>query len=145
MGFGLGAAIGSKLANPDKPVILFTGDGSFRMNMNELLTVSARELPIIVFVMKNNALGMVRQWQKLFFERRFSATDVPDNLDYELLAKAAGLCGYYVSDVDGLNAAMNGALASGKGAVIACEIDTDENVWPIVPPGDAIFNFVTGE
>ncbi|MDR1953742.1 MAG: biosynthetic-type acetolactate synthase large subunit, partial [Clostridiales Family XIII bacterium] len=82
MGFGMGAAIGSQIANPDKPVILFTGDGSFRMNCNELLTIAAQELPIVVFVLKNHTLGMVRQWQKLFWQKRYSATDLPDILDY---------------------------------------------------------------
>jgi acetolactate synthase-1/2/3 large subunit len=145
MGFGLGAAIGSQIANPSAQVVLFTGDGSFRMNMNELLTVSGQDLPILVFVLKNNTLGMVRQWQKLFFKKRYSATDIPDNLNYELLAASTGLKGYHVSDAETLKVTVTEAKASGKGAVIACEIYTDENVWPIVPPGDAIFNLVTNE
>jgi acetolactate synthase-1/2/3 large subunit len=140
MGFGLGAAIGAKIANPDERVILFTGDGSFRMNCAELMTVASQNLPIIVFVLKNNTLGMVRQWQKLFFNKRFSATDLPDVLDYKGLAEAFGLRGWHVKDVNGLRAAISEALASGRGAVIACEVFIDENVWPIVPPGDAINN-----
>jgi acetolactate synthase-1/2/3 large subunit len=140
MGFGLGAAIGAKIANPDKRVILFTGDGSFRMNCAELMTVSAQNLPILVFVLKNNTLGMVRQWQKLFFDKRFSATDLPDVLDYEKLAASFGLFGRHVHGREELKAAISEALAFGRGAVIACEVFVDENVWPIVPPGDAINN-----
>ncbi|MDR1245864.1 MAG: biosynthetic-type acetolactate synthase large subunit [Clostridiales Family XIII bacterium] len=145
MGFGLGAAIGAKVANPDKRVILFTGDGSFRMNCAELMTVSSQDLPIIVFVLKNNTLGMVRQWQKLFFSKRFSATDLPDVLDYRGLAESFGLFGRHVNDVNGLKNAVSEALAQGCGAVIACEVFIDENVWPIVPPGDAINNQLTKE
>jgi acetolactate synthase-1/2/3 large subunit len=144
MGFGLGAAIGAKIANPDKRVILFTGDGSFRMNCAELMTVAAQNLPILVFVMKNNTLGMVRQWQKLFFDKRFSATDLPDVLNYEKLAAAFGLLGRHVYDAEGLKSAISEALAEGRGAVIACEVCIDENVWPIVPPGDAINNQLLG-
>lgn len=145
MGFGLGAAIGAQIGNPDKRVIHISGDGSFRMNFNELVTVAARELPIISIVIKNNTLGMVRQWQKLFFDKRYSATDLPDVIDYEKLAGAFGLNGYYVKDVKSLAAALEDAKAKGKGAVIACEIYVDENVWPIVPPGEAINNQVLAE
>lgn len=145
MGFGLGAAIGSKIANPDERVILFTGDGSFRMNCNELMTVAAQELPIIVFVIKNNTLGMVRQWQKLFFNKRYSATDLPDVVDYTKLCSAFGLNGWQVDNEADLRKAISDAVDSGKGAVIACDIYIDENVWPIVPPGDSINNQVTEE
>jgi acetolactate synthase-1/2/3 large subunit len=145
MGFGLGAAIGAQIANPNERVVLFTGDGSFRMNCAELMTAAAQELPIFVFVLKNNTLGMVRQWQKLFFDRRFSATDLPDVLDYEKLASAFGLFGRHVRDTEGLSAAIREALAFGRGAVIACELPIDENVWPIVPPGDAINNQLLSE
>ncbi|MDR0570059.1 MAG: biosynthetic-type acetolactate synthase large subunit [Clostridiales Family XIII bacterium] len=145
MGFGLGAAVGAKMANPDTRVITFTGDGSFRMNCAELMTVSSQGLPIIVFVLKNNTLGMVRQWQKLFFNKRYSATDLPDVLDYVKLAEAFGLRGWHVADETGLRSAIGAALAGGGGAVIACDVFIDENVWPIVPPGDAISNQVIGE
>jgi acetolactate synthase-1/2/3 large subunit len=145
MGFGMGAAIGAQMANPGKRVILITGDGSFRMNCTELMTVSSQKLPLTVFVMKNNTLGMVRQWQKLFFDRRYSATDLPDVLDYGRLAEAFGLKGWHVSDAGGLRAAIGEAREYGAGAVIACDLSIDENVWPIVPPGDAINNQVTQE
>jgi acetolactate synthase-1/2/3 large subunit len=145
MGFGLGAAIGSQIANPESRVILVTGDGSFRMNLNELLTANAQGLPITVFVMKNRTLGMVRQWQKLFFGRRYSATDLPDNLNYTALGEAMGTPATIVSDVGGLREAAAAARDSGKAGIIVCDIYIDENVWPIVPPGDAINNQVTKE
>ncbi len=140
MGFGLGAAIGAKIANPDKRVIHISGDGSFRMNMNELATVAAQGLPIIVIVVKNHTLGMVRQWQKLFFSQRYSATDLPDVIEYDKLASAFGLSGCLVKDRDELKKALEEAKSSNKGTVIACEIFIDENVVPIVPPGEAINN-----
>jgi acetolactate synthase-1/2/3 large subunit len=145
MGFGMGAAIGAQFANPGKRVVHISGDGSFRMNCNELMTISAHGLPIIVFVMKNHTLGMVRQWQTLFWQRRHSATDIPDVLDYEKLADAVGLMGCEVSDIDALKGAIGKAKKSGKAAVIAVDIDVDDSVWPIVPPGDAIFNLRTEE
>jgi acetolactate synthase-1/2/3 large subunit len=145
MGFGMGAAIGAQFANPKKRVIHISGDGSFRMNCNELMTISAHGLPIIVFVMKNHTLGMVRQWQTLFWQRRHSATDIPDVLDYEKLAAAVGLKGYEVDNIDGLKGAIKEAKASGRAAVIAVDIGIDDSVWPIVPPGDAIFNLRTEE
>ncbi|WP_027399969.1 biosynthetic-type acetolactate synthase large subunit [Anaerovorax odorimutans] len=145
MGFGLGAAIGAQIGNPDKQVIHISGDGSFRMNLNELATVSAKDLPIISIVIKNNTLGMVRQWQNLFFDKRYSATDLADVIDYEKLASAFGLNGYYVKSVDSLTEALKDAKEKGKGTVIACEIYIDENVWPIVPPGEAINNQVLAE
>lgn len=145
MGFGLGAAIGGQIANPDKRVIHISGDGSFRMNMNEMVTVASQNLPIITFVFKNNVLGMVRQWQKLFFSKRYSATDLPDIIDYSKLASGVGLAGYEVDNTNDLIKAIEEVTKSGKGAVIACNISTEENVWPIVPPGDAINNIVTSE
>ncbi len=140
MGFGLGAAIGAKIGNPDKMIIHISGDGSFRMNMNELATVAAQELPIITIVVKNNTLGMVRQWQKLFFNQRYSATDLPDVIEYDKLASAFGLNGCLVKNRDELKSALEEAKSSKKGTVIACEIFIDENVVPIVPPGEAINN-----
>jgi acetolactate synthase-1/2/3 large subunit len=140
MGFGLGAAIGAKIANPGTDVALVTGDGSFRMNMNELVTASVQGLPILVFVIRNGTLGMVRQWQKLFWEKRFSATDLPDVIDYPGLAASFGLNGWRVADASALKAAITDARAKRTAAVIACDVYIDENVWPIVPPGDTIEN-----
>lgn len=140
MGFGLGAAIGAQVGNPDKKVIHISGDGSFRMNMNELATVSAQKLPIITIVVKNHTLGMVRQWQKLFFNQRYSATDLPDVIEYDKLASAFGLTGCLVTDRDSFKKALEMAKNSTTGTVIACEIFIDEDVAPIVPPGEAINN-----
>lgn len=140
MGFGLGAAIGAQIGNPDKRVIHISGDGSFRMNMNELATVSAQKLPIITLIVNNHTLGMVRQWQKLFFNQRYSATDLPDVIEYDKLASAFGLSGCLVKDRASLKKALEDAKNSDKGTVIACEIFIDENVAPIVPPGEAINN-----
>lgn len=147
MGFGLGAAIGAQIANPEKQVVLITGDGSFRMNCNELATVAAQNLPIMIIVVKNHTLGMVRQWQKLFFDKRYSSTDLPDVIDYEKIADAFGLTGngYLVKDKETLEETILKAKKSGSGSVIACEIFVDENVWPIVPPGEAIHNQVVSE
>lgn len=147
MGFGLGAAIGAQMGNPDKQVVLITGDGSFRMNCNELATVSAQGLPIIIIVVKNHTLGMVRQWQKLFFDKRYSATDLPDVVDYEKLADAFSLTGNgcKVDNIKDLEEAIERIKKTKRGGIIACEIYVDENVWPIVPPGEAINNQVTKE
>jgi acetolactate synthase, large subunit, biosynthetic type len=140
MGFGLGAAIGAKFGNPDKRVIHISGDGSFRMNMNELATVASQKLPIITVVVKNHTLGMVRQWQKLFFNQRYSSTDLPDVIDYDKLASAFGLKGYLVKDRKSFKEALIEAKDCKSGVIIACEIFIDENVAPIVPPGEAINN-----
>ena len=140
MGFGLGAAIGAQLANPGARVLLITGDGSFRMNMNELVTASAQGLPIIIFVLRNGTLGMVRQWQKLFWNKRYSATTLPDIIDYEKLAGAFGLSGRRVGSLGELKGAIGAARDTGRAAVICCDVFIDENVWPIVPPGDTIDN-----
>lgn len=145
MGFGLGAAIGARMANPTTPTILITGDGSFRMNMNELVTASIQGLPIIVFVFRNGSLGMVRQWQKLFWAKRYSATELPDVIDYEKLPQAFGLTGYRVNSLTGLESAIEAARATGRAAVICCDIFVEENVWPIVPPGDTIEKQITEE
>lgn len=110
------------------------------MNMNELVTASVQGLPILVFVIRNGTLGMVRQWQKLFWEKRFSATDLPDVIDYPGLAASFGLNGWRVADASALKAAITDARAKRTAAVIACDVYIDENVWPIVPPGDTIEN-----
>ena len=145
MGFGMGAAIGAAIANPGTQTILISGDGSFRMNMNELSTIAIQKLPIIVFVMRNGTLGMVRQWQKLFWNKRYSATDLPDSIDYGKLASAFGLSSWRTGSIGGLRQAISEARETGKAAVICCDIFIDENVWPIVPPGDTIENQRTEE
>ena len=145
MGYGLGAAIGAQIGNPDRRVIHVTGDGSFRMNLNELATESAQKLPIITILLKNNVLGMVRQWQKLFFDKRFSSTTLPDVIDYEKLAGAFGLNGYRADNLDALKEALIKAAASERGSVIVCDISTGEDVFPMVPPGSAMNDQVFSE
>ncbi|MCG8483966.1 MAG: thiamine pyrophosphate-dependent enzyme, partial [Clostridia bacterium] len=140
MGYGLGAAIGTQLGNPDKTVLHVAGDGSFRMNCNELATVAHNNLPIITLLMKNDTLGMVRQWQKLFFDKRYSATDLPDVIDYVKLADAFGLEGIHVRNLEELKEAVSYASNNRKPTLIISHISIDENVFPIVPPGEAINN-----
>lgn len=140
MGYGLGAAIGVQLGNPDKTVLHVAGDGSFRMNCNELATVAHNELPIITLLMKNDTLGMVRQWQTLFFDKRYSATDLADVIDYVKLAEAFGLKGIHVRNLKELKEAASYALENRKPTLIISHINMDENVFPIVPPGEAINN-----
>lgn len=145
MGFGLGAAIGAQIGNPDQRVIHVTGDGSFRMNLNELATESAHNLPIITILLKNNVLGMVRQWQKLFFDKRFSATTLPDVIDYKLMAESFGLNGYRTGSLEELKGILQDAAASERGSVIVCDISNGEDVFPMVPPGNAMNDQVFSE
>ena len=142
MGFGLGAAIGAKVGNPDKMVILTTGDGSFRMNCNELATVQAYGLPIIIFIFNNRTLGMVRQWQNLIYKKNFSESTLDRSPDFVKLAEAYGLQGRRVNNQKDLADAIEEAKASGKGFVIDCMIDIDEMVRPMVGGGSHITDFM---
>ena len=140
MGFGLGAAIGVKTGNPDTPVIHIAGDGSFRMNCNELVTVAAQKLPLITIVIKNNTLGMVRQWQKLFHDERYSSTDLQDVVDYVKLAGAYGIEGRETNSLSLLHKYIEEARTKNIAMLIVCDMSIDENVFPIVPPGEEISN-----
>ncbi len=142
MGFGLGAAIGAQVGNPDKTVIHITGDGSFRMNCNELATEQFYNLPIITFIFNNGCLGMVRQWQTLIYDKNYSQTTLDRSPDFVALAKAYGLGGRRVADKEELEDAIKEALASGHGYVIDCAIDTDEMVRPMVGGGSPITKFI---
>ncbi len=142
MGFGLGAAIGAKIGNPDKTVIHVTGDGSFRMNCNELATEQYYNLPIITFIYNNQTLGMVRQWQTLIYHGHYSQTTLDRGPDFVKLAEAYGLGGKRVCTVPELEAAVKEALASGRGYVIDCAIEMDEMVRPMVPGGGRITQFL---
>ncbi len=142
MGFGLGAAIGAKVGNPDKTVIHVTGDGSFRMNCNELATEQYYNLPIITFIYNNQTLGMVRQWQTLIYHGHYSQTTLDRGPDFVKLAEAYGLGGKRVCTVPELEAAVKEALASGRGYVIDCAIEMDEMVRPMVPGGGRITQFL---
>lgn len=138
MGFGTGAAIGAKFANPDKTVVHFAGDGSFRMNCNELATIEHYELPIIIVILDNHALGNVRMWQTLFYEKRYSNTTLDFGPEWTTLASAYGIQGYHVKNEKEFKDAFDNALKSGKPAVIDAEIFLDEMVYPMIPPGKSI-------
>lgn len=138
MGFGLGAAIGTKVANPNKPVLLVTGDGSFRMNSNELFTVAKYNIPLIILLMNNSALGMVRQWQRMFCGGRYSETDIDECIDYVRLVNAYGIEGHSVGSLEGLNSVLSKVQFGEKPIFIECKILKDESVYPIVPPGKPI-------
>ena len=141
MGYGLGAAIGAKTGNPDKTVINIAGDGCFRMNMNELATAAREKLPIIEIVVNNHVLGMVRQWQTIFYGKRYSATVLDDGVDYVKLAEAMGATGVRVTSQDEFKSALSEALRSEKPVLIDCIIDSDDKVWPMVAPGAPINEF----
>ncbi len=139
MGYGLGACIGAQLGRPDKKVINVAGDGSFRMNLNELATAVEYKLPIIIALFNNRALGMVRQWQELFFDSRFSQTNIDRGTNFKLLAEAFGAKGINVTHPDQVDGAIKAALAEKDTPVlINFEIDKDDKVFPIVPPGAGI-------
>ena len=142
MGFGLGAAIGAQVGNPDKRVILVTGDGSFRMNCNELATVEHYGLPIITIVYDNTVLGMVHQWQTLIYDQRYSQTTLDRGPDWVKLADAYGLKGRRVSTEAELEDALGEALGCGRGYVIDAVLDPDEMVRPMVPAGQHITSFL---
>ena len=142
MGYGLGAAMGAAKSDPEgRPVALVTGDGSFRMNLTELSTIAYYEIPVIVVIFNNGTLGMVRQWQTLFFGHRYSQTTLDRGPDFMKLADAYGLKGTRVSTMDGFEAAFEAAYAEGKPCLIECVLDIDEMVAPMVAPGSPIDSF----
>ena len=142
MGYGLPAALGAKAYAGDRPVINFSGDGSILMNIQELMTASASGLNVVNIVLNNNFLGMVRQWQSLFYGQRFSATDLKVQPDFIKLAEGFGGVGFSVSTKAEFEDALKQALASKKVSVIEAKIDRFENVWPMVPAGGALYNMI---
>ena len=138
MGYGLGASLGAKMGMPDKTVVNVAGDGCFRMNMNEIATAARYNIPIIQVVVNNHVLGMVRQWQTLFYEKRYSATVLNDAVDFVKLAEAMGAVGIRAATREEFQKAFQEALVMGRPVVIDCQIDSDEKVWPMVAPGAAI-------
>lgn len=142
MGFGLGAAIGTKVGNVDKNVVLVTGDGSFRMNCNELATVANYNVPMLILLLNNRTLGMVRQWQKLFSNQRYSQTDINENVDYVKLVNAYNIDGYKVASMEELGKALD-MIDFNKPVFLQCDIDKDYDVYPIVAPNDALENLMT--
>lgn len=142
MGFGLGAAIGAYTAS-QKPTVLFTGDGSFGMNLNELATAVSCNAPVIVVIMNNGVLGMVRQWQTLFFNKHYSNTTLCRQTDFVKLAEAFGALGLRAENVDELSQALDKAIEAKRPTVIDCKIDADEFVLPMLPPGGSIDDIIT--
>ena len=138
MGYGLGASLGAKMGRPDKVVVNVAGDGCFRMNMNEIATAVRHNISIIQVVVNNHVLGMVRQWQDLFYGQRYSATVLNDAVDFVKLAEAMGAAGFRATSREEFQETFAKALQLGKPVVIDCQIDSDEKVWPMVAPGAAI-------
>ena len=135
MGYGLGAAIGAKFGRPDKVVVNIAGDGCFRMNMNEVATAARNNLPLIEIVINNHVLGMVRQWQTLFYDHRYSSTILDDKVDFVKLAEAMGAVGIRVTKKEELADAVKKAIELNTTVVLDCIIDSDDKVFPMVPAG----------
>ncbi|MDD2958167.1 MAG: biosynthetic-type acetolactate synthase large subunit [Lachnospiraceae bacterium] len=138
MGYGLGASIGAKVGCPDKTVINIAGDGCFRMNMNEIATAARYNIPIIEVVINNHVLGMVRQWQNLFYGQRYAQTILNDSVDFVKLAEAMGAVGIRVTKKEEFAPALKKAIALGKPVLLDCVIDCDDKVFPMVPAGHPI-------
>lgn len=142
MGFGLGAAIGSAMYTNERTV-LFTGDGSFGMNLNELATVATQNLPIVIILMNNGVLGMVRQWQNLFFDKHYSQTVLERKTDFVKLAEAFGIKGYRISNVSQMKDVIDQAFKEKGPVLVDCYIDKDEFVLPMLPPGGSFEDIIT--
>lgn len=145
MGYGLGACIGAKVANPDKTVINIAGDGCFRMNMNEIATATRYNIPIIQIIFNNQVLGMVRQWQSLFYGKRYSQTTLIDKVDFVKLAEAMGAKAYRITKKEEVEKVLKDAIESKEVVVIDCILPSDDKVWPMVAPGAAIQDVFTEE
>jgi acetolactate synthase-1/2/3 large subunit len=135
MGFGLPAGIGAKLAEPDACVVTVSGDGSIMMNIQELATLNRYKIPLKILLLDNSTLGMVRQWQELFWEGNYSEVDLSDNPDFAALARAFGLEAFTISHRDEVPSAITHFLAAKGPVLLHVKINPKENVWPLVPPG----------
>ncbi len=145
MGYGLGACIGAKVGNPDKTVINIAGDGCFRMNMNEIATAVRYNIPIVQIVFNNHVLGMVRQWQALFYGQRYSHTTLNDSVDFVKLAEAMGAKAYRITKKEEVEPVIKEAIVLNRPVVLDCQIASDDKVWPMVAPGAAIEEVFTEE
>lgn len=135
MGFSMGAAIGSKFGQRDKRVVMFAGDGGFHMNLNELSTMVSNQIPVVMIVMNNTVLGMVRQWQKLFYENRFSSTSPKRSTDFVKVAEAFGVKGMRIENNDEIEAVLKAAFAEGGPVLVEVKVSPDANVLPMIPSG----------
>lgn len=142
MGYGMGAAIGAQFGCPDRRVVLVSGDGSFHMNLNELTTMASYQLPVVILVMNNQVLGMVRQWQKVFYGNRFSATDPHRRTDFVKLAEAFGCTGMRIEKNADVEPVLRAALANGSPVLVDCRISPDANVLPMIPPGGTVDDII---
>ena len=138
MGYGVGACIGAKMGNKDRVCVNVSGDGCFRMNMNEIATATRYNIPIIQIVINNHVLGMVRQWQTLFYGKRYSNTVLDDSVDFVKIAEGMGAKAYRATTVEEFENALKDAIALNIQCVIDCQIDQDEKVFPMVPANTAI-------
>jgi len=145
MGYGLGACIGAKVGMPDRTVVNIAGDGCFRMNMNEIATATRYDIPIIEIIFNNHVLGMVRQWQTLFYEQRYSNTNLSDKVDFVKLGEAMGAKSYRITKMEEVEPILKEAIALNAPVLIECIIDCDDKVWPMVAPGAAIEEVFTDE
>ena len=137
MGYSMGAAIGGQIGCPDKQVVMFAGDGGFHMNLSELATVASYDVPVKMFIMNNTVLGMVRQWQKLFYDNRFSDTDPHRATDFVKVAEAFGVKGMRINTNDDIDAVLDEVFAYNGPVLVDCRISKDSNVLPMIPPGGA--------
>jgi len=142
MGFGFPASIGAKRAKEDKISINFTGDGSILMNIQELMTAVESKTPVINIVLNNNFLGMVRQWQTFFYDKRYAETDLSMQPNFKMLAESFGGVGYVVNTKDEFDKAIDDAIKQNRVAFIDVHIDRFENVLPMVPAGGTLYNMM---
>ena len=142
MGFGLGAAIGGCIANGRKRTVLFTGDGSFGMCLQELATAVSQKLPLLIVIFNNGVLGMVRQWQTMFYQKHYSFTTLERKTDFPALARAFGARGKTVASLQELTAALE-SLDPDMPTVLDCQLDKDEFVLPMIPPGGSVKDQIT--
>jgi acetolactate synthase-1/2/3 large subunit len=145
MGFGLPASLGAKLGRPDKTVIDISGDGGFQMTMQELATAVNYDIPVVVAILNNGYLGMVRQWQDLFWNKRYSFTCIDVQPDFAMLAEAFGAKGMRVTQADQVGDALREAIDGGRPTVIDFKVAAEENVFPMVPAGQAITELIGGK
>ncbi len=145
MGFGLGAAIGGCVGKGNKKTILFTSDGSFGMNLTELATAVSQKLPVVVVIINNGTLGMVRQWQTIFFDKRHSQSTLERKTDFPLLAKAFGAKGFGCNNLEQLKYVLENEIENDCPVVIDCKIDMDEMVYPMIPPGGSVKDIITAK
>lgn len=138
MGYGLGAAIGAKMGCKDKTVINIAGDGCFRMNMNEIATATRYNIPVIEVVFNNHVLGMVRQWQTLFYGKRYSQTELYDQMDFVKVAEGMGAKAYRITKKEDVEPVLREAISLNIPVMIECQIGSDDKVFPMVPAGKPI-------